>query len=108
MNPSSVSASGALRRNARCGELLSYRPIYSVLALLLAWEVASRLALINPYFLPPPSMVIQRGYHILLEEQLLQHGRDILAHARLLALCIALAARGRDGADRRRAGFSIR
>ncbi len=71
--------------------LLSYRPIYSVLALLLAWEAASRLALVNSYFLPAPSIVIQRGYHILLEGNLLQHMAATLWRALAsLALCVAV------------------
>ena len=85
------NASGAERANSRWGEILSYRPIYSVLALLIAWEVASRLALINPYFLPPPSMVIERAYQILLGEKLLQHlAGTLLRSLAALALCIAI------------------
>ena len=91
MNPGSDSASGALRRFGRLSDLLSYRPIYSVLALLLAWEAASRLALINPYFLPPPSIVIERGYHVLLEEKLLRHlAATLWRSLASLALCIAI------------------
>jgi len=85
------NASGAERANSRWGEILSYRPIYSVLALLIAWEVASRLALINPYFLPPPSIVIERAYQILLGEKLLQHlAGTLLRSLAALALCIAI------------------
>lgn len=91
MNPTSVSPSGAVRGSGRWGELFSYRPIYSVLALLLAWEVASRLALINPYFLPPPSTVVARGYHILLAEKLLPHFAATLWRSLAsLALCIVI------------------
>ena len=91
MTPPSVSAPADRRLSGRWGELFSYRPIYSVLALLLAWEVASRLALINPYFLPAPSIVIQRGYHILLEEKLLQHMAATFWRALAsLTLCIVI------------------
>lgn len=91
MNRSSDRASGAVWRSGRWSELLSYRPIYSVLAVLLAWEVASRLALINPYFLPAPSIVLERGWHVLLEEKLLQHAAATLWRSlAALALCVAI------------------
>jgi ABC-type nitrate/sulfonate/bicarbonate transport system permease component len=91
MSAPPAGASGAERGNTRWGEILSYRPVYSVLALLLAWEVASRLALINPYFLPAPSLVIERAYQILLGEKLLQHlAGTLLRSLAALVLCVAI------------------
>ena len=91
MNAPPVDAPGAERPSWRWSEILPFRPIYSVLALLLAWEVASRLALINPYFVPPPSIVIERAYHILLEEKLLQHlVATLLRSLASLALCVVI------------------
>ena len=78
--------------SARWNSLLSWRPAYSVLVLLLAWEAASRLALVNPYFLPPPSVLAQRAYHVLLEGELLKHmGATLWRALASLALCIVVS-----------------
>jgi len=78
--------------STRWSKILSWRPAYSVLALLLAWEAASRLALVNPYFLPAPSILIQRAHHILLDGSLLQHMAATLWRAlAALALCVVVS-----------------
>ena len=78
--------------STRWNAILSWRPAYSVLILLLAWEAASRLALVNPYFLPPPSILIQRAHHVLLDGSLLQHMAATLWRAlAALALCIVVS-----------------
>ena len=78
--------------STRWNAILSWRPAYSVLVLLLAWEAASRLALVNPYFLPPPSILIQRAHHVLLDGSLLKHMAATLWRAlAALALCVVVS-----------------
>ena len=78
--------------STRWSAILSWRPAYSVLAVLLAWEAASRLALVNPYFLPAPSILIQRAHLVLLDGSLLQHMAATLWCAlAALALCVVVS-----------------
>lgn len=68
-----------------------YRAYYSVLLLLLAWETASRLALINPYFLPAPSILSVRAFQLALSGELPQHmGATLWRSLVSLALSVAV------------------
>lgn len=69
---------------------MSYQPYYSVLALLVAWEGASRLAVINPYFLPAPSILALRAYQLTVGGDLPVHMGATLWRA-LAALALSVA-----------------
>jgi NitT/TauT family transport system permease protein len=80
---------------ARLGEIL-LRLIWrgGILAIFfLAWELAPRLGLVEPAFLPPPSRVLATGWKLLLNGQLPQHfaaslGRSVSGFA--LAILVAI------------------
>lgn len=70
---------------------VAYRGYYSVLLLLLAWETASRLALINPYFFAAPSILAAQAFQLTLSGELLQHmGMTLWRALASLALAVAI------------------
>jgi ABC-type nitrate/sulfonate/bicarbonate transport system permease component len=84
-----ATTSAAPNRNVtrpRGGFRLTWRSWYSVLILALTWEVLSRLAIINPFFLPPPTLLAVRTVELLMTGDL-----EINALATLLRALAALA-----------------
>lgn len=61
------------QRQPRGALRFTYHGLYSVLLLLLAWEAASRFAVINPYFIPPPSILAMAAFELTLSGELPQH-----------------------------------
>jgi len=45
----------------------------AIVAFILLWEAAPHLGLINPIFIPPPSVVAAKMYELLLSGELLVH-----------------------------------
>ena len=67
-----------------------YQPVYSVLIALVAWELSSRFALINPYFFPEPSKIAVTALDLTLTGELLTHSaRDRSARAQYRGGCAA-------------------
>ncbi|MBC7235569.1 MAG: ABC transporter permease [Chloroflexi bacterium] len=78
----------AKRRSPRIHHDARLAPYIAVLALLMAWEAVSRLALIDALLLPPPTALAARGASLLLSGRLLN---DLLASAGRVFLGFGLA-----------------
>jgi NitT/TauT family transport system permease protein len=88
LDPKAVSLRGAVRALAR-----RLRGSLAILAFLSLWELAPRLGLVEPAFLPPFSVVLGCAGRLLENGQLLAHvqaslGRSLLGFA--LAICCAV------------------
>ena len=71
--------------------LWCYRPFYSVLICILAWELASRVALINPYFFPAPSIIAVRAFQLTITGELLRNmGATFLRALASLGLSVGI------------------
>jgi len=68
-----------------------YQPVYSVLIALVAWELSSRFALINPYFFPEPSKIAVTAFDLTLTGELLTHSGATFLRA-IVALGLSIAA----------------
>lgn len=68
-----------------------YQPIYSVLIVLLVWELSSRFALINPYFFPQPSKIAAKALELTFTGDLLMHsGATFLRSVVALGLSVVV------------------
>ena len=68
-------------RHGQPSRRIAYRAYYSVILMVLAWELASRSALINPYFFPPPSSIAAQAFQLTLSGELPKHMAATLLRA---------------------------
>lgn len=83
--------SGRAARRKTTPSWLAYRAVYSVVLALLAWEIASRTALINPFFMPAPSLLAVQAAALTGQGELLPHmGATLLRAIGAILLSVAI------------------